>query len=82
MYYSIQLLYHISHVIKQSMPYDDPYLVLSIHQVKYMGNEFGIFLKGPRDSFLKIGYPRPAGGRLKKRRKKEQAADIHVDSGI
>lgn len=81
MYYSIQLLHQIPTVIKQSMPYDDPYLVLSIHQVQIMGNEFGIFLKGPRDSYLKIGYPRPAGGRLRKKKKK-QAADIHVDFGI
>lgn len=50
MHYSIQLLYQILPVIKQNMPYNDPYLVLFIHQVQNMGNEFGIFLKGPRDS--------------------------------
>lgn len=70
MYYSIQLLYQIPPVIKQNMTYDDPYLVLFIHQVQNMGNEFGMFLKGPRDSFLKIGYPRPAGGRFKKKEEK------------
>lgn len=55
--------------------------VLFIHQVQNRGNEFGIFLNSPRDSYLKIGYPRPAEGRLKKNKKK-QAADIHVDFGI
>lgn len=50
MYYSVQLLYQIPPVIKRNMPYNDPHLVLFIHQVQNMGNEFGIFLKGPRDS--------------------------------
>lgn len=34
-----------------------------------MENEFGIFLKGPRDNHLKIGYPRPAGGQKEEEKK-------------
>lgn len=47
MYYSIQLLYQIPPVIKQNMPYDDPYLVLFIQKdQQHVENEFGIsFLK-------------------------------------
>lgn len=67
MYYSIQLLYQIPPVIKQNMPYDDPSAIHTPSSNR--GNEFGIFLNSPRDSYLKIGYPRPAEGRFKKIRK-------------